>query len=148
MEISWNFVSLKKWEPCSRVCLFIHRGGSAIWQLPMMHWTSLYIVPSPPDNGPHCTEPPTPRHGTSRVQGPPASDMVAETGDLFKLVHFRAPSQSVNVLDYQSKTLMCLLCLCICFYKCVEYVYLSADRMGGSGWRKIVDFQWGIHITK
>ena len=22
MEISWNFVSLKKWEPCSYVCLF------------------------------------------------------------------------------------------------------------------------------
>ena len=35
------------------VILFTERG--LIWSLPMLYWTSLYSVPSPPHMGPHCT---------------------------------------------------------------------------------------------
>ena len=26
MEISWNFVSPKKWEPCTSICHSVHKG--------------------------------------------------------------------------------------------------------------------------
>ena len=56
------------------------RGEGGMWRLLMMHWTSIDRYPPPPPKKKHWTGTPTP---------PWQWHLVALTGGLFKLVHFR-----------------------------------------------------------
>ena len=94
-------------------------------------------------------QPPIPQTWDLIVQGTHASDIwwlrLEICSNLFTSGHLVNPSMHWTIKTKHK---------CVCyvhvfiFTSAWQYVYLSANKTGGSGWRKIVDFHRGIYITK